>query len=74
MTMEHIYYTSGDQVYKQIVARRNSMAHEMASLILNGETGDELIEAAASYNSLNMLIDSVEDTEIKKADSVQAAD
>ena len=71
--MKNIYYVSADEIYRDLVTKRDYFATQLSQLVLDGETADDMIEAAARYDILSEAVRKIEQLEdAKKAVSGEA--
>ncbi len=68
--MKNIYYVSADEIYRDLVTKREYFATQLSQLVLDGEAAADKIKAAARYDILSEAVRKIEQLEdAKKAAS-----
>ncbi|WP_203627571.1 hypothetical protein [Lacticaseibacillus mingshuiensis] len=68
--MKNIYYLSADEIYRDLVTKRDYFATQLSQLVLDGEAEADKIKAAARHDILSEEVHKIEQLEdAKKAAS-----
>ena len=70
--MPEIIYTTADAIYQGLLKQRQEAAGAMSTMILSGDTDDEMREAAAAYDALDVAIRRIKASESSARDDADA--
>lgn len=69
--MPQIIYTTADAIYQGLLKQRQEAAGAMSTMILSGDTDDEMRESAAAYDALDVAIRRINECEAAARDDAQ---